>query len=172
MKDLGSTGLKRFYAGATPSRLRLAAWLVAALAAGTLSTLVQVLLWLFFSDQWPAILFRDARLAAAVVMGSSVLPPPASFSIAVMAIAAAVHFALSFVYAGLVAFLVERQAPSRVLVVGAAFGLVIYLVNMHGFTRIYPWFAQARDWITVVSHLAFGIIAAVAYRWRIGWRLA
>ena len=172
MKDPGSPRLKRFYAGAKPSPLRLTAWVVAALAAGTLSTLVQVLLWLFFSDQWPAILFRDARLAAAVVMGPSVLPPPASFDIAVMAVATAVHFALSFVYAGLVALLVERQAPSLVLVVGAAFGLVVYFVNMHGFTQIFPWFAQARDWITVVAHLAFGIIAAVAYRWHIGWRLA
>lgn len=160
----GSARPDRFYARALPRRPRLTAWLLSALVAGTLSTVVQVVLWLLFTDAWPAILFRDARLAAALLMGPSVLPPPASFDVAVMAVATVVHFTLSLVYAGLVALLVERQPSGRVVVLGAAFGLVLYVVNMHGFTRIFPWFVQARDWITVVAHLAFGVIAAVAYR--------
>ncbi|MGZ8255438.1 MAG: sodium:proline symporter [Burkholderiaceae bacterium] len=172
MKNLASVGLRPSYAGGISSRSRIAAWLVAALAAGMLSTVVQVLLWVLFTDQWPAILFRDARLAAALLMGPSELPPPASFDITVMAVASVVHFALSLVYAGLVALLVERQPSGRVVVLGAAFGLVLYLVNMHGFTWIFPWFAQSRDLIAVVAHLAFGVFAAVAYRRAAHWRLA
>lgn len=157
-------GLIRFYAGPLPRHLRARPLLLATLAAGTLSTAVQILLWRLFTEAWPSVLWRDARLAAAVVMGPSVLPPPASFDLGVMTVATVVHFVLSFVYTALVGVLVERRSRRRATVTGAAFGLALYLVNMHGFTLIFPWFAQARDWITVVAHLAFGIIAALVYR--------
>lgn len=172
MKNSGNPALRKSYAVALPARSRLIPWLVAAVAAGTLSTVVQVLLWLLFTDHWPAILFRDARLAAALLIGPSVLPPPSTFDVTVMAVATVVHFALSLLYAVLVALLVERRPARRVVIVGAAFGLVLYVVNMHVFTWIFPWFAQARDWITVVAHLAFGIVAAVAYRRAVQGRLA
>lgn len=172
MKDLANPGPRRFYAGEVTLRRRLMAWLLAALVAGTLSTAVQLLLWLLFADDWAALLFRDARLAAALLLGPSVLPPPASFDLAVMAVATAVHFALSLVYAGMVALLVQRQPAGRAVMLGAAFGLVLYLVNLHGFTRVFPWFAPARGWIAVVAHLAFGAVAAAAYRWAVRRRLA
>lgn len=165
-------GLSRFYAARVPIRLRFGALVVATLAAGTLSTVVQVALWLLFTDAWPTILFRDARLAAALVLGPSVLPPPASFDLGVMAVATVVHFALSLVYCVIVAFCVARQPTARAIACGAAFGLMLYLVNLHGFTLVFPWFAQARDWITVVAHLAFGIVAAIAYRARSGQPVA
>ena len=163
--------LNRFYAGRMPN-LRLDALLVATLAAGTLSTVVQVALWLLFTDAWPSVLFRDARLAAALVLGPSVLPPPASFDPVVMAVATVVHFALSLVYSAIVALCVAGQSPARAVARGAAFGLVLYFVNMHGFTLIFPWFAQARGWITVAAHVAFGIVAAIAYREDRRWRVA
>jgi hypothetical protein len=56
----------------------------AGVIAGTLATLIQVLLWLIFTDDFSAILFRDARLTAALVLGASVLPPPATFDAGVM----------------------------------------------------------------------------------------
>jgi len=34
---------------------------------------------------------------------------------------------------------------------------------MYGFTLVYPWFEQARDWITVVAHVVFGVVAAAAW---------
>jgi len=37
------------------------------------------------------------------------------------------------------------------------------VVNMHGFTLVFPWFAQARDWITLAAHVAFGVVAAGAW---------
>jgi hypothetical protein len=141
----------------------LFALLVATVAAGTLSTLVQVVLWIAFTDAWPAILFRDARLAAALVLGPSVLPPPASFDPGVMAVATLVHFALSLVYTAFVARLVERRTPGTAAAIGAAFGLVLYAVNLHGFTLVFPWFAQARDWIAMAAHVAFGVAAALTW---------
>lgn len=48
--------------------------------------------------------------------------------------------------------------------VGAGFGLVVYWVNFYGFTEVFPWFAAARNWITVFAHIVFGIVAAWAYK--------
>ena len=30
-------------------------------------------------------------------------------------------------------------------------------------TRFFPWFAEARNWVSVVSHLVFGVVVADAY---------
>ena len=47
----------------------------AGIAAGILATVVEVALWLALTDALPEILYRDARFAAAIVMGSSALSP-------------------------------------------------------------------------------------------------
>lgn len=146
------------------SRSRLLAWLIAAAAAGTLSTLVQIALWIAFTDAFPEILARDARLAAALLLGQRVLPPPATFDATVMIAATVVHGVLSLAYAAALALLAERRSPAATAAVGAVFGGALYLVNLHGFTLVFPWFAAARDWITAVAHLVFGISGAVVYR--------
>lgn len=145
-------------------RLPAAAFAVAAgVAAGVVSTVAQVALWLLFTDAWPEILFRDARLAAAIVLGPEVLPPPASFDVAVMVVATVVHFALSVAYALLLAAALPSFGPAASLLGGAAFGLALFAVNMYGFTVVFPWFVAARDWITVAAHVVFGVTAAAVY---------
>ncbi len=136
----------------------------AGVAAGIVSTLAQIALWLIFSDAFPAILFRDARLTAAIVMGRGVLPPPASFDWRVMLAATLVHFALSMLYGLILSWLMSRLATPLSTIVGAAFGLILYAANMYGFTVVFPWFEAARDWITLASHLVFGVVAALVYR--------
>jgi hypothetical protein len=138
------------------------AW--SALAAATLSTAVQVALWWLAGEDAAALLLRDARLAAAIVLGPSVLPPPAGFDAGVMAAATAVHFALSIVYAAIVGRLVDGRPAGIALALGAAFGAALYVVNMHGVTWVYPWFAAARGGITAIAHVAFGVVAAAAWR--------
>jgi len=136
----------------------------AGIAAGVLATLVQVMLWAVFTDEFPALLFRDARLTAALVMGSRVLPPPAGFDAFVMLVATVIHFALSAVYTALLAQLAARLEGCAAVPMGAAFGVALYAVNLHGFTELFPWFAQARGWITLAAHVAFGMTASFAYR--------
>lgn len=140
----------------------------AGIVAGIVSTVVQLLLWLAFTDALPQILFRDARLAAAIIMGPGVLPPPAGFDAGVMLAATLVHFALSIGYGLLLAALIAPLDWYRSALVGNAFGLAIYVINMYGFTAVFPWFAVARDWITLAAHLAFGVSAAAAYRLWLG----
>ena len=135
-------------------------------AAGILATLAQVALWAVFTDALPTIVFRDARFAAAIVMGRAVLPPPATFDAWIVLVATLVHFALSIAYGLLLARLIAGLGRTSSLLAGAVFGLFVYGVNMYGFTSVFPWFEAARDGITVAAHVVFGIVAAGAYQMR------
>jgi uncharacterized membrane protein YagU involved in acid resistance len=103
------------------------------------------------------------RMIGAMVMGSEVLPPPATFSLGVVLVAMLVHFILSVVFAIILAFLVNRMTLGAAIGAGAVFGFVLYLVNFYGFTAIWPWFEMARNWVSVFAHISFGIAAAWAY---------
>lgn len=137
----------------------------AGVAAGVFSTIVQVVLWALFTNELPAILYRDARLAGALVMGDAALHPPATFDLGIAAIATVVHFALSIVYAAVIAPIVARLPMLAALAAGALFGVALYVVNLHAFTLVFPWFTVARGGITLAAHVAFGASAAAAYRW-------
>jgi len=138
--------------------------LYAAIAAGVVATLAQLLLWQLFWDVLPGILYRDARLTAAIILGRGVLPPPATFTGQVFVVATLIHFTLSFVYTAVLAVAVRRCRMALTLAMGGGFGALLFVVNMYGFTLVFPWFAVARDWITLVSHIVFGATAAVCYK--------
>ncbi|RZI40770.1 sodium:proline symporter [Herbaspirillum sp. HC18] len=147
---------------ATPDWLAAA---IAGIAAGAAATLVQLGLW--WAASLPALdmLLRDARLAAAIVMGRGVLPPPASFDWTVMLVATLVHFALSAAYGLLLAPLIAGAKPFIAVMIGLLFGLILFGTNMYAFTLLFPWFEASRDWITAATHAAFGVIIAVTYKW-------
>ena len=139
---------------------------LAGIAAGVVATLAQIALWWVSSEPLPAILFRDARLTAAIFMGREVLPPPATFDGSVMLIATLVHFALSIAYALTLSVFISRLRTPLSLLAGAAFGLLLYAINMYGFTFVFPWFEAARDWVTAATHVVFGVVvAAVCKTW-------
>ncbi|HKJ22930.1 MAG TPA: sodium:proline symporter [Gammaproteobacteria bacterium] len=144
--------------------IKLSAAIGSGVAAGVLSTLAQAAVWILFTDQFPAALFRDARLTAAIVMGRQVLPPPAGFDATAMAVATGLHFALSITYGILLALLLSRWPYRHTAVVGTGFGLALYLVNLYGFTHLYPWFARVRGANTLVAHIVFGLTGAGVYR--------
>ena len=108
----------------------------AGVIAGTLATLIQMLLWLVFTDDFPGILYRDARLTAALMLGESVLPPPATFNANVMLTATLIHFTLSIAYAAVLAALTARLDAVAALLAGIGFGVALYMVNLYGFTAI------------------------------------
>lgn len=136
----------------------------AGIVAGTVATGAQMVLWWAFTDALPGILYRDARLTAAMLMGREVLPPPATFDWKVMAVATFIHFAISIAYSVILACLISRLGVMLSLLTGAIFGLALYVINMYGVTAIFPWFSAARDWITVLTHLVFGICLAGTYK--------
>lgn len=146
-----------------PSKFWSAA-LYAGIAAGVFSTVVQILLWWAFWDALPAILYRDARFAAAIILGQGVLLPPATLDWQVMFIATGIHSGLSIIYAIALSWLIRRLDLKTSLIAGSLYGLGVFVINMYGFVIIFPWFVDTRDWITVAAHVVFGVSAAAVYK--------
>ena len=146
----------------------ISSWVAAlwsGIAAAVTSTAVEILLWATLTGALPGILWRDARLAAAIVLGPAALTPSETFDAEVVLVATLVHFALSIVYATALALIVARLGIFSSLIAGAAFGLALYGINLYGFTEIFPWFTVARGGITLAAHLMFGLSASAAYCW-------
>lgn len=111
--------------------------------------------------------FGPPRMIAAIVMGEGVLPPPATFEPTSFIVGMIVHFVLSAVLGVIFAAIAGRlnQSNTMLVILGAVFGLVVYVVTFYGFTAaFFPWFEMARGWIAIVSHLAFGAV--------LGWWVA
>lgn len=135
---------------------------LAGLIAGTVSTAAQLLLWWLSSVPLPDVLYRDTRLAAAMVLPHGIIALDQLFQppgLMIWAAATAVHFALSGVYAAVFIYLAARLRISdwRLLPAGVVFGLLIYAINMYGFTFLMPWFFLVRDGITMAAHAVFGL---------------
>jgi hypothetical protein len=141
-------------------RIQWRSAILAGIAAGVVATVVQLALWWAWSEPLPATLFRDARLTAAIVMGREVLPPPATFAWSIMLVATLVHFSLSIAYGLTLMVFISRLGTPQSVLAGAAFGLLLFAVNMYGFTFLFPWFSAVRDGITAVTHVVFGMVAA------------
>lgn len=104
------------------------------------------------------------KLVAAILLGPSVLPPPAGPEPATFAVGIAFHLLLSVGYAAVLAVVIDRLRPDAAIWVGFAYGLLLYFVNFYVFTGAFPWFDPARNWITVYAHLIYGGVAASVYK--------
>lgn len=103
------------------------------------------------------------RMMAAIILGKGVLPPPATFDLGIIMAAMGLHFVLSIVYAVVFALAISRLSIGPALALGGVGGLILYLVNFYGFTALFPWFAMARNWISIFGHLVFGLVTAGVY---------
>jgi len=104
-------------------------------------------------------------MIAAMVMGKDVLPPPATFSAPIMMVAMGIHLIMSVVYGLVLGAIVHRMGKGTALATGAVFGLVaVYFVNFHVVApMMFPWFTEAQNWVSVISHVMFGIVVAAVY---------
>ena len=139
---------------------RAAVW--AGIIAGLVFMVLEMLLVQFVSE---GNMWGPPRMIAAIVMGSGALPPPATFEAGVFIVAVIVHFGLSLIYAFIFAWIVGQwQIGMTVAAIsGLVFGLAIYAVNFYGFTAVFPWFAEARNWITILAHAVFGLTLGMIY---------
>jgi len=138
---------------------KAAAW--AGLIAGIVFMIAEMLMVMAFEGQSP---WAPPRMIAAMVLGQGVLPPPADFDLKIVMAAMGVHFPLAVVYGLLLGWIVHRVGAGVALLIGVAFGLAIYLINFYPIAAAaFPWFAMARGWIGVASHILFGVVAAAAY---------
>lgn len=102
-------------------------------------------------------------MIAAVVLGAEAMSPPLTFDIGILAAAIGVHVVLSLIYAFVLAAMLHNQSVAMGIGVGLAFGLLLYIVNFHFFTSLFPWFAEGRGWGGAFAHFAFGLTAGWTY---------
>ena len=105
------------------------------------------------------------RMIGAIVLGIGVLPPPATFDLGVLLVAMIVHFALAILIAIPLGWTISRRRLGLAASIGAGagYGVIIYLVNFYGFTALFPWFADSRTPVTLISHLVFGMVLGWVY---------
>ncbi|XKH61662.1 sodium:proton antiporter [Halomonas sediminis] len=144
-------------------RLDASAWGAAAIAgviAGVVFLVLEMTLVPLFQQTSPWV---PVRMMAAIGLGAEILQSPANIALDVGLAAMVVHFTLSLIYAWLLAPFLEGTKPFTAMLRGALFGLVIYAVNFYLFTILFPWFEEARTWLTIAAHLIFGAVLATSY---------
>ncbi len=138
---------------------RAAAW--AGLIAGVVFLVVEMLMVALFQGQSP---WGPPRMMAAMAMGRDVLPPPADFDFGIVMVAMLIHFPLALVYGLVIGWIVHRLRTGLASVAGIVIGFAIYLINFYPIAAAaFPWFAEARGWVSAVAHMIFGLAAAGAY---------
>lgn len=140
--------------------LKAAVW--AGLIAGAVFMMLEMLLVGTIGGGSP---WAPPRMIAAIGMGEGVLPPPATFDLGIMLVAMLIHFALAVILGLFFALIVARWDMGLIATaaVGAAFGIAVYLVAFYGFTALFPWFAMARNGISLFAHAMFGLALGWSY---------
>lgn len=103
------------------------------------------------------------RLFASIILGKTVLAPPATFDALGFMVAIVVHFALSVSYALIIAYIIHRGGLIIGIIGGALLGLAFYAINFYTFTFFFPWFFAMRNPVFLITHLFFGALAGGIY---------
>jgi uncharacterized membrane protein YagU involved in acid resistance len=135
---------------------------LAGIIAGAVFIILEMLLVTYVAGDSP---WAPPRMMAAIAMGKDVLPPPATFNLGVMTAAMVIHLALAIVYGVIFGLLVATLGlrPATAALGGLAFGVILYVVNFYLFTGLFPWFAMARNWMSLFAHAVFGLVLGIAY---------
>lgn len=133
----------------------------AGIIAGIVFLMMEMLLVMIFMGESP---WAPPRMIAAMALGQDVLPPPADFDLVILMTAMGIHFPLTIVYGLIAGWAVHRLNGASALLIGGLLGLAIYLINFYLIApAAFPWFVQAQNWISVVSHLVYGLVLGSAY---------
>lgn len=141
-------------------RIDAKAAVLAGLVAGAVAMLLQMLLAPLFIG---GSVWTPPRMVAATVMGPQVLLP-SSFGVAVLVgiavqLLAAVGLAFAF------AFLPLARSTALAVLVGAVLGMIALSLS-YGAIAAFPWFAEARHWVTILNYILFGVLVGWIYNAR------
>lgn len=137
----------------------------AAIWAGVIGGIVFVMMEMILAPMFtgaPSV-WAPPRMIGAVGLGSGVLPPPATFDMGVVMVAMLIHFVTSILFAIVLALIVRRMAMGTAVVVGIVLALLLYGLVFYAMTPVWPWFANARNWVSILSHVVFGAVVAWWY---------
>jgi hypothetical protein len=108
-----------------------------------------------------------SRMVAAMVMGWEVLQT-SGYSLSIVIAALVVHYVLGITFALMLAAIIAPfqldSSHGMVILTGAAFGVLLYVLNFYGMSGAFSWFADLRGWPAFIGHVAFGACAAWFYR--------
>jgi hypothetical protein len=107
--------------------------------------------------------WQPSWAVASVLMGPHVLEWPAVFDGAAIMAAIVALYPTCLVAVLLLACAVVPLDLRGAIAAGAALGLGCYFMDLYAFLHWFPWLEQERTWMTLVSYLAFGAMAA----WRV-----
>ena len=136
----------------------------AALLAGLVAGIVFLLANLFVvpmfvgGNAWVTL-----RLLGSVLLGPSVLAPPATFHAGALVVGLLVHFALSIGFTVLLAIIIHRFGLLVGIFGGALFGLALFCINVYGLTALMPWFYVMDNPAALTTHVLFGAVAGAFY---------
>lgn len=136
---------------------------VAGLVAGAVLMLLDLLWSALIVGESP---WRTSHMIAAIVLGPDALSS-GEFGLGIVTAALVTHYVLGVVFGLALAFIVAGfrwdEDPAVTAIAGALFGVVLYLLDFHLMTKVFPWFAELRGWPTLIAHLVFGVVAALLY---------
>ena len=162
MQQLSHPSRTLGFAARTLSRARPSAGsaLQASLFAATVLLFALEFLAIVVYDESP---WKLLRMLAALARGPLALQPEDEFAFVPVAVGLTLFYAISTLY-GLALACVLTDSPRRFTsAIGMAFGLALYSANFHGFTQLFPWFAQLRTIDTIIAHALYGLLLARAY---------
>jgi hypothetical protein len=140
-------------------------WTAAAVSGfvGGAVLMVLELMWSAAAEVSP---WTVSNMIAAITMGPEVMQSR-EFSMSAIIVALLTHYILGIVFGMILGAILSRfhfdASPTTALLIGALFGIVLYLVNFYGMVGFFPWFEKMRSWATVWGHLIFGMTAAYMY---------
>ena len=133
----------------------------ASLIAGVVFAVLEIALAWAVKGQSP---WAPLHMIGAIGLGPDALTPPDTFDLKIISTAVVIHFALAILYGVILAFIVQRMETTWAILVGGLYGLALYLINFYGFTRLFPWFAEARDWVSILTHIVQSGLMAWIYK--------
>ena len=142
-----------------PIDWRAALW--AGVVGGLVFAVLEMAMAPLFADMSP---WAPLHMIAAIVLGPGAMANPAAFDLTVVLTAVVLHMVLALIYAFVLAFVVARMGIGAAWVTGAIYGLVLYGLNFYFFTRWFPWFVDARGWISIFTHIVQGALWGGLYK--------
>jgi len=133
----------------------------ASIIAGLVFAALEVLLVWAVQHQSP---WMPLHMIGAIGLGSSAMSPPDTFDLKIIGVAVVIHMVLAVIYGIILAFIIMRMATGPAVLTGALFGLALYCINFYGFTNLFPWFADARDGISIFTHIVQSALMAWIYK--------
>jgi hypothetical protein len=144
------------------STLRSADWR-AAVIAGVLAGLVFLIVNMALTGHLLGNAQLPLQLAAALLLGPSVMPPAVGLGGSVFMTGFGVHLLLAVGFTCLIAFCLHRWGIWVGIFGGALFGLALYSINYYFVADFIAGFAGLRSWLMAFSHVLFGAVAGGLY---------